>query len=129
MLEDGIVDVGVPVQNGAVQIGARGATERSRLVVANDAASVAIYRIDRIPLQVEMNDTRFQSNGELTMARINLFRSPVESVTIQREIGGRAWQLSRCADVVTSEPAFWNFIDTTLSYAKKKQLENSFRHK
>lgn len=129
MLEDGIVDVGVPVQNGAVQIGARGATERSRLVVANDAASVAIYRIDRIPLQVEMNDTRFQSNGELTMARINLFRSPVESVTIQREIGGRAWQLSRCADVVTSEHAFWNFIDTTLSYAKKKQLENSFRHK
>lgn len=79
-----------------------------------------------MPLQVEMNDTRFQSNGELTMARINLFRSPVESVTIHREIGGRAWQLSQYADVVTSEPAFWNFIDTTLSYAKKKQLENSF---
>ena len=129
MLEDGIVDVGVPVQNGAVQIGARGATERSRLVVASDAESVAIYRIDRMPLQVEMNDTRFQSDGELTMARINLFRSPVESVTIQHEIGGRAWQLSQYADAVTSEPAFWNFIDTTLSYAEKKQLENSFRYK
>lgn len=42
MLADGVVDIGVPVQNGAVQIGARGATERSRLVVAGDAASVAI---------------------------------------------------------------------------------------
>lgn len=85
-----------------------------------DEESINIYRPDGNPLQVEM-DRVDNLDDTLKIERINLFKDPVESVMIQREMGGIIWRLLQHVDMVTDEKSFWNFMSHTIGYANLKQ--------
>lgn len=119
-LKTGLIDLGVPIKDGAIQIGADDLAMQSRLMVHSDEKSIHIYRPDGDPIQVEMDRVNY-FDDRLAIERISLFTDPVESVAIHREMGGIAWQLLKNVDMLTDEKSFWKFMSHTIGYADLKQ--------
>lgn len=117
----GSIELGVPLLNDVIQIGAITPTVPGRIIVKKGFRNVQISRLDGEPLQAEVisalgvNMPRYE--------RTRVFTTPVEAVELRRrrDLGGRAcWFAAGDVDVTTRD-AIETFAQTVGLYARLKQ--------
>jgi hypothetical protein len=83
-LNTGIIASGVPVEDGAIQVGTyiRPRTSFSRLVIAVEPDSISFSREDGQKLQIDDNDERLTQDR-----RVRLLTNPIDKLTLRRSIG------------------------------------------
>jgi hypothetical protein len=126
LMDQGTVDLGVPLVDGIIQIGAVQETQPGRIVVTKGQHTIAIERTDGAPIQAEIVDAEYidlSVNG-LFFTKTPVFTEPVGNLRFERSVRGVdriIWQATGDRIDVTSRDAIKKFADTIGSFAIGKQ--------
>jgi hypothetical protein len=119
VLDEGRLDLGVPMRDGAIQIGTLDRSVMSRLGIEVGRQMVVIRHIDNTPLQVNINSRTMAETHTVTP----IFKKAVSDVVFIRGQAKNTWTAVAEDLEVCYQKGLYEFVGLFAAYAHRRQTK------